>query len=91
MDILLVGLLAGLVAAAVAVAVVMLVQRPRAVQAGGLAVSAPEARAPAEPKMAGRKDGLEEELVARRTEIARQEERLHARESSLEALSQQLV
>jgi ribonuclease Y len=84
-------LLAGLVAAAVAVAVVMLVQRPRAVQAGGPAVSAPEARAPAEPKAVGRKDGLEEELVARRTEIARQEERLHARESSLEALSQQLA
>jgi ribonucrease Y len=83
--------LAGLVAAAVAVAVVMLVQRPRAVQAGGPVVSAPEARATAEPKAVGRKDGLEEELVARRTEIARQEERLHARESSLEALDQQLA
>ena len=92
MDILLAGLLAGLVGAAVAVAVVMLVQRPRAVQAGGAAtVAAPEKVAAGEPKAGGRRDGLEEELLARRAEIARQEERLHARDTSLEALSQQLA
>jgi ribonucrease Y len=70
----------------------MLVQRPRAVQAGGGATlpTAEKVTAP-EPRSAGRRDGLEEELLARRTEIARQEERLHARESSLEALSQQLA
>jgi ribonucrease Y len=85
-------LLAGLVAAGVAVAVVMLVHRPRAVQAGGAAtVAAPEKVAAGEPKAGGRRDGLEEELLARRAEIARQEERLHARETSLEALSQQLA
>ncbi len=83
--------LAGLVAAAVAVAVVMLIQRPRAVQAGGGAAAAPEHVAPAEPRPGARRDGLEEELLARRTEIARQEERLHARETSLEALNQQLA
>jgi ribonucrease Y len=54
-------------------------------------VAAPEKVAAAEPKAGGRRDGLEEELLARRAEIARQEERLHARETSLEALSQQLA
>jgi ribonucrease Y len=80
--------LAALVAAAVAVAVVLLSGRPRAVQAGAAAAVAPERGAGAVPGAA--RDGLEEELVARRTEIARQEERLHARESALEGQSQQL-
>ena len=91
MDILLTGLIAAGVAVAVAVAVVMLVQRPRAVQAGGGAVVARDGVTAPEAKGQGRRDGLEEELVARRTEIARQEERLHARESSLEGLSQKLA
>ena len=74
MDILLTGLIAAGVAVAVAVAVVMLVQRPRAVQAGGGAVVARDGVTAPEAKGQGRRDGLEEELVARRTEIARQEE-----------------
>ena len=82
--------LAALVAAAVAVAVVLLSGRPRAVQAGAGAAVAPERGAGAEAVPGAARDGLEEELVARRTEIARQEERLHARESALEGQSQQL-
>jgi ribonucrease Y len=83
--------LAALVAAGVAVAVVLLVQRPRAVQAGGGAVAAPERAATPEGASKARADGLQEELVARRTEIARLEERLQAKESSLEARGQQLT
>ena len=83
--------LAALVAAAVAVAVVLLVHRPRAVQAGAGAVAAPERGAPGDGAPKARSDGLEEELVARRTEIARLEERLHGKESSLEGRSQQLA
>ncbi len=83
--------LAALVAAAVAVAVVLLVQRPRAVGAGGGAVAAPERPGTgAEGRPLPREDGLEDELVARRTEIARREERLGAREASLDARGQQL-
>jgi ribonucrease Y len=82
---------AALVAAAVAVAVVLLVQRPRAVQAGGGAVAAPERAAAPDGASKARADGLQEELVARRTEIARLEERLQAKESSLEAKTQQLT
>jgi ribonuclease Y len=85
--------LAALVAAAVAVAVVLLVHRPRAVQAGAGAVATPEpgAVADADAGARPRSDGLEEELVARRTEIARVEERLHAKESSLDVKAQQLA
>jgi ribonuclease Y len=93
--------LAALVAAGVAVAVVMLVQRPRAV---GAAVSAQprmaeraniaQATATQVPTEAAAvpvaRDGLEEELLARRTEIARLEERLRAKESSLQVQEQQL-
>ena len=82
--------LAALVAAAVAVAVVLLVHRPRAVQAGAGAVTTPEPGAVADAGARPRSDGLEEELVARRTEIARVEERLHAKESSLDVKAQQL-
>ena len=63
--------LAALVAAGVAVAVVLLVQRPRAVQAGAGAVGAAERGTVADAGARARSDGLEEELVARRTEIAR--------------------
>ena len=83
--------LAALVAAGVAVAVVMLVQRPRTVQAGPSAVATTEpAPAPAEARPAARRDGLEEELLARRTELARLEERLRAKESSLELQGHEL-
>jgi ribonucrease Y len=94
--------IAALVAAGVAVAVVMLVQRPRAVGAGVAAqpraadrasltqaVASP-AVAEAAPVPVGR-DGLEEELLARRTEMARLEERLRAKESSLTVQEQQLA
>ena len=77
--------LAALVAAAVAVAVVLLVQRPRAVSASGAAVAAPErpSALPAAASPATRGE-LEDELAARRAELARLEERLRAREASLE-------
>src|SRR5829696_3148288 len=86
--------LAALVAAAVAVGVVLLVlvvQRPRAVQAGAAGVAAPDAGVATEPRAAGRRDALEEELLARRAELARLEERLQAREVGLDAQSQQLA
>jgi ribonucrease Y len=94
--------LAALVAAGVAVAVVMLVQRPRAVGAGvparpsspEPAPIAPAQAATAEPEVRPvhvTRDALEEELLARRTEIARLEERLRARESSLDVQTQQLT
>src|ERR671911_609112 len=83
--------LAALVAAGGAVAGVMLVQRPRTVQAGPSAVATPEpAPAPAEARPAARRDALEEELLARRTELARLEERLRAKESSLELQGHEL-
>ena len=87
--------LAALVAAAVAVAVVLLVQRPRAAQIAPGAVAAPELRdgaatAAATAATAAASDGAEDELRARRSEIARLEERLRARESSLDAQAQQL-
>ena len=90
--------LAALVAAGVAVAVVMLVQRPRAVGAAAPAAPARQEAAPVptaptevrDPVPVGR-DGLEEELLARRTELARLEERLRAKEGSLEVQAQQLT
>ena len=87
--------LAALVAAAVAVAVVLLVQRPRAAQIAPGAVAAPELRdktatAAATAVPAAGSDAAEDELRARRSEIARLEERLRARESSLDAQAQQL-
>src|SRR5215212_2729610 len=80
-----------LVAAAVAVAVVLLVQRPRALAAGGGALAAPERSEPgAVPMTPARRDELEEELVARRSELARLEERLRARESALDGKESEL-
>ena len=77
--------LAALVAAAVAVAVVLFVQRPRALPANGGGVPAPERLEPAgAPLGAARRDEIEEELLARRSELARLEERLRARESTLD-------
>jgi ribonuclease Y len=89
--------LAALVAAAVSVAVVLFVQRPRAAQASAAPVGrtpephAPDrAEAPPAPAAAESSDGVDEELRARRTELARLEERLRAREQSLELQAQQL-
>src|SRR3954452_6219651 len=96
--------LAALVAAGVAIAVVMLVQRPRTAGAAVPAQPRPAERAPvaqmapvatapagAEPApVPVARDGLEEELLARRTEIARLEERLRAREGSLSLQEQEL-
>jgi ribonucrease Y len=76
--------LAALVAAAVAVAVVLLVHRPRTVQAAAGTVATPERTAAGDIRPAGAtREALEEELVARRAEIARLEERLRAKEQSL--------
>src|SRR4051794_21515354 len=88
--------LAALVAAAVSVAVVLLVQRPRAAQASAVPVGrTPEPRAPEPPEAPAaapveRSDGGDEELRARRAELARLEERLRAREQSLELQGQEL-
>jgi ribonuclease Y len=76
--------LAALVAAAVAVAVVLLVHRPRTVQAAAGTVATPERTAAGDIRPAGAtREAVEEELVARRAEIARLEERLRAKEQSL--------
>jgi len=84
--------LAALVAAAVAVAVVLFVQRPRALPANGGGVSVPERSQPgAAPMGPARRDELEEELVARRSELARLEERLRSRESTLDLKETELA
>jgi ribonuclease Y len=77
--------LAALVAAAVAVAVALLVQRPRAMPAAGATVAPPERRDAHDVEAASaRSEQVEQELVARRSELARLEERLRAKESSLD-------
>ena len=84
--------LAALVAAAVAAAVALLVQRPRAAGIAPAPIVTPERRdtssAPAAPAGA---EQLEDELPSRRSEIARLEERLRAKEGSLELQSQRLA
>jgi len=81
--------LAALVAAAVAVAVALVVQRPRAAHLAAGAVTAPERRdGPEGAAAAGRRAEVEDELRARRAELARLEERLRASESSLELQAQ---
>src|SRR4051794_41887659 len=89
--------LAALVAAAVSVAVVLVVQRPRAAQASAAPVGrTPEPRAPepteARPAPAALEstDDVDEELRARRAELAPLEERLRAEEQSLELQGQEL-
>ena len=84
--------LAALVAAAVAVSVALLVQRPRAAQAAN---GVPPSRPPGEVASGGgadpaRSDELEDELRVRRAELARLEERLRAREGSIELRGQEL-
>jgi ribonucrease Y len=84
--------LAALVAAAVAVAVALLLQRPRAAGIAPAPLAAPERReatVPAAP--AARGEEAEEELRARRSEIARLEERLRATEGSLDLQTQRLA
>jgi ribonuclease Y len=83
--------LAALVAAVVAVAVVLLVHRPRSLQTTSGAVAAPDRVTPGESMPRAGKDGTEQELAARRAEIARLEERLRAKEQSLELQSKELT
>jgi ribonuclease Y len=84
--------LAALVAAAVAVAVALLVQRPRAAGIAPAPLAARERReASASAAPATRGDEAEEDLRARRSEIARLEERLRATEGSLELHTQRLA
>ena len=88
--------LAALVAAAVSVAVVLVVQRPRAAQASAVPVGRTPEPHPAEPAERAEPaptqsaDHADEELRARRAELARLEERLRAREQSLEIEAQQI-
>jgi len=84
--------LAALVAAAVAAAVALLVQRPRAAGLAAAPIAAPERRdttSAAAPAPLG--DQPEHELHARRSEIARLEERLGAKEGALELQAQRLA
>jgi len=93
--------LAALVAAAVAVAVVLLVQRPRAASTSGAGAAtppkasagppSPPRRSTADPQTTPeRRDALEDELRVRRSELARLEERMLAKEQSLELRGQEL-
>ena len=63
--------LAALVAAVVAVAVVLLVHRPRPLQTTSGAVAAPERVTAGEGMRKADTEGTEQELAARRAEIAR--------------------
>jgi ribonucrease Y len=83
---------AALVAAAVAAAVALLVQRPRAAGIAPAPIAAPERReAGISGSPAARTEDGQDELSARRSEIARLEERLRAKEGSLELQAQQLA
>jgi ribonuclease Y len=89
--------LAALVAAVVAGAVVLLGQRsvrrqPQSSEPAAAAVQPPPTRGSAEPESpTERRDALEEELRARRSELARLEERLRAGQQSLELHEQELA
>jgi ribonuclease Y len=83
--------LAALVAAVVAVAVVLLVHRPRPLQSTSGAVAAPERVTAGEGMRKAGTEATEQELAARRAEIARLEERLRAKEQSLELQSKELT
>jgi ribonuclease Y len=84
--------LAALVAAAVAAAVALLVQRPRAAGIAPAPIVTPERRETSSASAApAGGEQLEDELPARRSEIARLEERLRAKEGSLELQSQRLA
>ena len=85
--------LAALVAAAVAVSVALLLQRPRAAQPAIGARPGPDRSDVAAPGgiPTGHGEGLEDELKVRRAELARLEERLRAKEGSLELQTQELT
>ena len=84
--------LAALVAAAVAAAVALLVQRPRAAGIAPATIAAPERReAGISGSPAARSEDGQDELNARRSEIARLEERLRAKEGTLELQAQRLA
>jgi ribonucrease Y len=88
--------LAALVAAAVAVAVALLLQRPRAAPTAAGPLAAPERRDAAgggsatAPAATTTREEVDDELRARRSELARLEERLRSKESSLELHGQRL-
>jgi ribonucrease Y len=84
--------LAALVAAAVAVSVALLIQRPRTAQvANGLPASRPagEVKGGSAAELE-RPEDVSEELRVRRAELTRLEERVRARESSIELRGQEL-
>jgi ribonuclease Y len=84
--------LAALVAAAVAVSVALLVQRPRSAQPANGRPPAPDPAgmaAPAGGAIASSED-IEDELRVRRSELTRLEERLRAKEGSLDLQAQEL-
>jgi ribonuclease Y len=85
--------LAALVAAAVAVSVALLLHRPRAAQSANGTPPGPDRPelAGAGGTRAGRADELEEELRVRRDELARLEERLRAKEGSVELQAQEVA
>jgi ribonucrease Y len=83
--------LAALVAAGVALSVALLLQRPRAAQAITAAPVVPERHEGSSAITAEPADGLEDELKTRRAELIRLEERLRAKESSLELQAQELA
>ena len=84
--------LAALVAAAVAVSVALVLQRPRAAQpANGTPSTAERGEVGATSTgRAVRADDLEDELKVRRSELTRLEERLRAKEGSIELQAQEL-
>ena len=86
--------LAALVAAVVAVSVALLMQRPRAAQAVTGAPPPPERSelaGVAGGTATGRSEDLEDELRVRRSELTRLEERLRAKEGSMDLEAQQLA
>jgi ribonucrease Y len=83
--------LAAGVAAAVALSVALLIQRPRAAHPVTVVPGAPERREGGSTIAAEPAEDLEDELKTRRTELIRLEERLRAKESSLELQAQELV
>ncbi|MBA3261941.1 MAG: ribonuclease Y [Thermoleophilaceae bacterium] len=85
--------LAALVAAAVAVSVALLLQRPRAAQPANGTPSGPDRTEVAAGSgiPAGRADELEDELRVRREELTRLEERLRAKEGSIDLRVQEVA
>ncbi|HEY1276941.1 MAG TPA: ribonuclease Y [Thermoleophilaceae bacterium] len=83
--------LAALVAAAVAGTVALAAQRSRAVHASGSVATPEPVDAAGGHVPTASRDGLEDELRARRAEVARLEERLRAKEHSLDLRSEELA